>query len=286
MAGSVLVVGSTGTVGGALVSRLEQLGEKVRAATRAPKVASAMAHSGREYVEFDLERPETFGPALEGVDRLFLIARPGDEQADRFAIPLIDEARRRGVRSVVDLSAMGIETMPDAALRKVERHLEASGLDYTHLRPNWFMQIFSTGSLRAGVCAAGAIQVPAAAARVSFIDARDIAEVAAQALRESKHGGKAYTLTGGRALDHSEVAEAISRSAGRPVRYVAIGEDVARHALETAGLSQERVERLVRFYRLVRQGLCAPVSPHVEALLRRPPTSFETFARDHAESWS
>jgi uncharacterized protein YbjT (DUF2867 family) len=106
-----------------------------------------------------------------------------DEQADRLAIPLVDEARRRGV-------------------------------------PNWFMQIFSTGSLRAGVSAWGAIQVPAAAARVSFIDARDIAEVAAQALREPKHGGKAYTLTGGRALDHSDVAEAISRAAGRPVRYV------------------------------------------------------------------
>src|SRR5206468_7994434 len=131
MAGRVLVIGATGTVGSRLVTQLDQRGEKVRAATREP--AAARRHSGgtAELVEFDFERPETFAPALDGADRVFLIARPGDEQADRVAVPLIDEMKRQGVRHVVNLTAMGVEMLDGMALRKVERYLEDSGIGFT-----------------------------------------------------------------------------------------------------------------------------------------------------------
>ncbi len=285
MAGRVLVIGATGTVGSRLVTQLDQRGEKVRAATREP--AAARRHSGgtAELVEFDFERPETFAPALDGADRVFLIARPGDEQADRVAVPLIDEMKRQGVRHVVNLTAMGVEMLDGMALRKVERYLEDSGIGFTHLRPNFFMQVFSGGPLLTDIRSTGAIHVPAADAKISYVDVRDVAAVAATALTEAGHVGKAYTLTGGEALDHGEIARTISEAAGWTVRYVPISEDAARQAIEGAGLSPERAERLMGFYRLVRQGFCAPVSPDAQMVLGRPPISFARFARDNAVCW-
>ena len=284
MSEQVLVIGATGSVGGEVVTLLSRMGEKVRAATREPATARS-PHSAVEFVEFDLERPQTFAAALDGVDRVFLIARPGDNDADRVAFPLIDEMKRAGVRHVVNLSAMGVESRDDFALRKVERYLEDSGVGFTHLRPNFFMQVFSSGPLLADIRSTGAIHIPTAGAKLSYIDVRDIAAVAATTLTEQGHTGKAYTLTGGQALDHQEIARAISGAAGKTIQYVAITEEAARSALETAGLSPERTERLLGFYRLVRRGFCAPVSCDVQTLLGRAPISFAEFASDNASCW-
>jgi uncharacterized protein YbjT (DUF2867 family) len=237
-------------------------------------------------VEFDFERPETFAPALDGADRVFLIARPGDDHADLVAYPLIDEMKRQGVRHVVNLSAMGVEIRDDFALRRIERYLEDSGVGFTHLRPNFFMQVFSSGPLLLDIRSTGAIHIPAADAKLSYIDVRDIAAVAAATLTEQGHTGKAYTLTGGEALDHREIARAISGASGRTVQYVPISEEAARKSLEAAGLSPERTERLLGFYRLVRQGFCMPVSSDVQTLLGRSPISFAQFSSDNATCWT
>jgi uncharacterized protein YbjT (DUF2867 family) len=283
MDGTILVLGATGTVGGRLLARLESRGLDVRAATRSP---DNHPPGKTEWILFDLQRPETFAAALDGVTRVFLIARPGDEQADRLALPLLTEMKKRGVRHVVNLTAMGAEVAGHVpALRAVELALEDSGMAFTHLRPNFFMQIFSTGPLLAGIRAGGAIRVPAAGATLSFVDARDIASVAELALTDAAHRGKAYTLTGGAAIDHGQVAAAISQATGTLVRYVPLSEDQARAALGAAGLAADRIERLVRFYRLVRSGACSPVSPDVGAVLGRAPIAFADFVRDHATMW-
>jgi uncharacterized protein YbjT (DUF2867 family) len=282
---SVLVIGSTGTVGSELVRRLLQQGQPVRGATRKPAEA-ARRFPAAEFVRFDLERPETHAVALTGVQRVFLMARPGDEHSDRLAIPLIDAMKRHGVRHVVDLSAFGAETRDDFSLRKVEKHLEASGMAFTHLRPNWFMQVFASGSLLAGIRSHAALAIPAAGARISYIDVRDIAAVAAVVLTTDDHAGKAYTLTGPESLDHHEIASEISQAAGKSIRYMPLEEEDARRAILSAGLSPERAERLLGFYRLVRAGACAPVLPDVEHVLGRPPIAFRRFAVDYASCWA
>ena len=147
----ILVVGATGTVGRPLVAELVNGGAAVRAATRDPARARGMLPDAAEIVPFDLERTDTFDDALQYVDRVFLIARPGDEHADHLAFPLIEAMERHGVRHVVDLSALGAEARPSFALRKVEQRLEASPMTFTHLRPNFFMQLFTGGSLLAAV---------------------------------------------------------------------------------------------------------------------------------------
>jgi uncharacterized protein YbjT (DUF2867 family) len=285
MNGKILAVGATGTVGRTLVAELVKIGAAVRAATRDPAGARGMLPDAAEIVLFDLERSATFEDALRGVDRAFLIARPGDEHADRVAFPLIEAMERCNVRHVVDLSAMGTEARPSFALRKVEQRIEASSLTFTHLRPNFFMQMFIGGSLLAAV-RASVIRVPAAFAKISWIDARDIAAVAAVVLDSDRtHAGKAYTLTGPQALDHAEVAAIIKEASACDLRYEAISEEVARRSLSEAGFPAPWVERLVGFYRLVRDGLAAPVSSAVEDLLGRPARTLSDFAQEHAAMW-
>lgn len=286
MSESILVLGATGAVGQGVVEGLLGRGVRVRGASRGAGGVTTQGGPGVEWVRMDLERPETFGPALAGVDRVFLIARPGDEHPERVAGPLIEAMQRAGVRHVVNLTALGVESRNDITLRKVELLLESSGLAYTHLRPNFFMQIFTTPPLLPAIRATGTIRIPAGAARISYIDAADIAAVAVAALTEAGHAGRAYTLTGPEALDHEALAALISEATGSSVRYEPADEEEARAALDAAGYSPERVERLIGFYRLVRAGFCAPVSSDVERVLGRPATPFSRFAERSAGSWS
>lgn len=285
MNGRILVLGATGAVGRSLVERLTAKGAPVRAASRNPEAAQSHTALRVEWVRVDLDQPETFSAALAGIDRVFLIARPGDEHPERAAGPFIRAMKRAGTQHVVNLTALGVETRNDISLRKVELLLEESGLEFTYLRPNFFMQIFTTDPLLPAIRSTSAIRLPTGDARVSYIDARDIAAVAAAALTEPGHAGRAYTLTGPEACDHSAIAARISEAAGNRIGYEPVEEEVARAALAAAGFSPQRVERLIGFYRLVRSGFCAPVSGDVERVLGRPPRSFSPFIAEHSTAW-
>lgn len=278
----ILVLGASGNVGGRLVRLLVSRGERVRAATRQPE----RLRGATSAVAFDLERPETFAPALEGVDRVFLMAPPGDEQADQRALPLIEAMRAAGVRHVVNLTAMGADEADHvAALRRTEHALEASGLAFTHLRPGFFMQLFSTGPLHQALVRTGVLQLPAGRAQISFIDAEDIAEVAARALTDRAHEHRAYTLTGPEALDHAQAVEHVSRATGKALRYEPIEESEVAPMLAPAGFSPARIERFLRFYRLVREGAAGLVSEDVPRILGRPATRFRDFALRERACW-
>jgi len=281
----VLVIGATGRIGGELVKLLAQNGEPVLAATRNPKMILSKFPNTIKGVEFDYEKPQTFAPALVGVEKIFLIVRPGDNHSDKAAIPLIDAAKKAKVQLIVDLTAMGVEQDDTFMLRVMEKYIEESGISYTHLRPNWFMQNFDTGPMFADIKATGALHLPAAEAKVSFIDLRDIAAVGFKVLTESHHAGKAYTLTGKEPLSYSQAVEKISRVAGKQISYIPISEDIARASLSKGGVPTELIERWTDFYRKVRQGDCSPVSAAVEILLGRSPILFDQYVKDYEASW-
>ena len=261
------------------------MGVPVRGATRDPARARRRRLPATEWIRLDLEDPESFPLALQGIRRAFLMARPGDPDPARVAGPLLEAMARAGVRRIVNLTAMGAESRGDVTLGAVERMVESGGFRWTHLRPNWFMQIFTSGPLRESIRRAGLLPVPAADARISFVDARDVAAVAARVLVEEGHDGTGYTLTGGTAVTHAEVARELSRASGRSIAYVPIEEERARRVIADGGLGPERAERLIRFYRLVREGRAAPVTDDVALVLGRHPISLARFARDHAHRW-
>ncbi len=285
MSKTILIIGATGRVGSELVKLLTQNGKSVRAATRNPSTVSSRFQNAVDLVEFDYERPQTFTPALVGVEKLFLTVRPGDNHSDKAAMPLIDAAKKIKVQRIVDLTAMGIEQDDTFMLRILEKYIEASGISYTHLRPNWFMQNLNSGPMFADIKATGALHLPAADARISFIHVRDIAAAGFAALTQTNHAGRAYTLTGKESLDYIQVVEKLSRVAGKDITYVPISEDIAREALVKGGIPIDLIERWIDFYRKVRQGLCSPVSTDIESLLGRSPILFDQYAKEYAASW-
>ncbi len=283
MSARVLVMGATGEVGGRVLRHLQEGGEQAVGASREP--SRATRHTGGEWVELDLERPATFQPALEGVDRLFLVSRPGDDAPDAVAGRLLEVARAAGVTRVVNLSAMGADADPGFGLRRLELLVEASGLRYTHLRPNFFMQVFASPPLLSGILATGALRLPAGDARLSYVDTRDIADAAVATLMGDGHDGRARTLTGPESLDHHDVARHLSMASGTEVLYRPLTEEEAAAQMAAAGLGPARVDRLLGFYRRVRAGFCAPVHADVEAVLGRPARTFGDFAAEYARHW-
>lgn len=274
---TTLVIGATGTVGSALVPDLKARGHDVRRATRTPRAPGDIA--------FDLQTGAGLDAALQGVDRLFLLAPPGHTDQDRLLLPVIDAAVRHGIGKVVLMTAMGVDADPSAPLSRVEAHLRQSGIPAAIIRPNWFMQNFHTFWLGA-IAATGEVQLPVGDAKASFIDARDIAAVAAVLLDRPDHEPEAYDLTGPEALDHATAARLISAATGRSIGFRDIDPDTMRHALHAAGLPADYSEFLLVILGYLKLGYAERTTPHVARLLGRPARDFAGYARDYAGAWS
>src|SRR5919197_4999292 len=236
----ILVTGGTGTTGREIVGELQRLGAKgVRALVRDPVRALFIRDAGFETVEGDFDRPETLGGALEGVERALLLTPPSPRTFE-LQRDFIAAAKRAGVRHVVKFSAFGADSGAPEGFGKwhgqAEEYLKESGLAWTMLRPNFFMQNL-LGQARQ-IAAEGRIYQPVGDASASFIDVRDIAAVAARALVEEGDGGKTYLLTGPEALSYHEVAAKLSETTGREVAYVPITPAQFRAGALAAGLPE------------------------------------------------
>ena len=284
MANKILVTGATGNVGGRVVHELAARGEDVRAAVRNLQKAAATLPQGVEVAAFDYEKPETFVGAFDGVNHVLLVAPGGEPRSAELLAPAVDAAAAAGVEHIVLLSAMGVDSNDALPLRVVEKRIEASGVPHTILRPNWYMQNLLT-ALLPSIKQQGAIYLTAADSKTSFIDARDVGDVAAVMLAEPGHMGKTYTLTGPQSLTYGEVADMVARASGRPVQYVALPEEAMRQALAGQGVPAANIDFMLNMFRPVRDGLCAEVTPTVRELTGRQPIGLEQFVRENASVW-
>lgn len=276
-----LVVGASGTVGSGVAKLLVDAAAKVRGSTS--RKANVGTRHGIEWVHLDLAGGAGIGEALAGVDRAFLLAPPRYADQHRLLSPLVAEAKRRDLEKVVLMTAMGANAA-DTPFRRVEVELEQSGMPYNIIRPNWFMQNFNTFWLQ-GIKEQGKILLPAGRAKVSFIDGRDIAAVAANLLASDDENNRDFDLTGPAALDHDEVARIISHAAGRRIVYEDIPADAFRQGLLAAGLPADYAESLVVIMGFLKEGHAARTTGEVKRLLGREPIRFEQYARDHRDAW-
>jgi uncharacterized protein YbjT (DUF2867 family) len=275
----ILVTTPTGKVGQELVAILKARGATLRLGAHSVEKTRA-AYPGLEVVRLDHTDPATHAAAVAGVDAVYL-ASPGDFPSGPEKA-LVDAARKAGVKRVVKLGAMGVE-LSDNPIRQVEEHVRASGLAFTFLHPTWFMQNFTTSM--AGAIKAGTLAEPAADRKTAFIDARDIAAVAAKALLEPGHDGKTYTLTGPELLSRAEVVQALSKELGRPVAYLAVTDEQFRAAVK-GFLTPSYTELLSWLYSAVRAGQTEVRTDTVKELLGRPPIAFAQFAKAHRSTWA
>jgi len=280
----ILVTGATGLNGKELLRRLSARGVAVRALVRNPAKAGAIAALPQvEIVQGDMARPETLTAALRDVDRAMLISSSDPMMLD-VQSNFIDAAGKAGVKHIVKLS--GIMPELDSAFRfarmhgEIEKRLEASGMAFTHLRAGEFMAAYFRQV--PAIVAKGAMFLPMDDARIASIDVGDIAEIAADVLTHSGHEGKTYPLTGPEALTMTQVAEKLSAATGKTIRYVNVAPEDARQAQLAAGMPPYLADALFELFAERRNGKEAKVWPDAGALLGRPPTSFDEFARRHA----
>jgi uncharacterized protein YbjT (DUF2867 family) len=278
----ILVTGASGNIGSELVKELSRRGEKFRAAYTSKEKAERARTAAVEPVVVDFGKPESLASALAGVDRLFLLsANPPSES------PVVRAAKAAGVGRIVKLSVFDAPAESfgfGRAHRAVEKEIEASGIDWTFLRPNGFMQNLANQQA-ASIKAQGAFYFPAADTRISHVDVRDIARVAAAVLTSSGHSGKAYELTGPEALTYGEMAATLTRVLGKPVSYVAISDDDFRKAMAGMGAPAPLVEALVDLFAFYKRGAAARISPDVANVTGQKAGSFEQYARENAAAF-
>lgn len=185
--------------------------------------------------------------------------------------------KERGRQHIVLISAFGVNHNEQAPLRVVEHLVIDSGVAYTILRPNFFMENFSEGSLSGSIKGQNGIFVAAADSKTSFISVRDIAASVVAAF-QTPLAGREFDLTGAEALDHAEIAKVIGEASGCPVAYHSLTEEQMTAGARAAGMPEPMVGYLSVLYGVVRAGYAAAITSDVEILTGRKPISFRTFA--------
>lgn len=269
-----LVLGSTGKTGSRVAADLINRGLKIRTAAR----------SGAD-VRFDWNQRESYAPALDGMSRVYLVAPVLRIDFADDVSAFLDAAEAARVHHVTFLSAYGMEHAPDTvATRRVELDLlHRRKLGHTILRPAWFMQNFSETFLKP---IDGAIVVPTGDGAEAFIDAEDIAAVAATTLADPHaHAGKAYSLTGPEALTVAEAAAIISDEVGTTITHVDLEREAWIAGAIANGIPREYGAVLSQLTETVANGHGSRPNGIVETITGAPPRTFRLFAHHNANAW-
>lgn len=271
---TTLVLGATGKTGSRVAAGLAARGLPIRTAAR----------SGAD-VRFDWQDRDTFGPALAGVERVYLLAPAMRTDYAQDVSLFLDKAQAAGVRHVTYLSGYGAESFPaDVAIRGVELDLlRRTDLGHSILRPAWFMQNFSETFLRP---IDGAIVVPTGTGSEAFIDAEDIAAVAVETLSDPlAHGGAEYSLTGPEELTVADAASIIGDVTGQPVAHVDLDREAWVAGAIANGVPSEYGAVLRQLTETIASGRGACANDTVEKVTGSAPRSFSDFARHTVNAW-
>ncbi|CAM5543907.1 putative NAD(P)H azoreductase [Streptomyces afghaniensis 772] [Streptomyces afghaniensis] len=263
----ILVTGATGKTGRRVARLLRERGVPVRAASRSATPS------------FDWTDRGTWEPALRGVTGMYVVHPDlGGPQAADDVAAFARQAAAAGARHAVLLSTPSDAWGPaQEHVLAAERALEHAGLDWTVLRVRWFFQNFSEDFLYDPVLS-GEVRLPAGDGKEAFVDAEDIAEVAALALTEAGHAGWHYELSGPRLMTFGDAVAEIARATGRDLRYVPLTPEAYAQEQRARGVPEEWVRLTVGLYDHVRSGGLASLGDGVHKALGRAPRDFSEYA--------
>lgn len=279
----ILITGAGGTVGSEVVKQVQKSGATFRAAFHSQTKADAARAHRIDAVVIDYNRPDTLDAAFEGIEKIFLLSSSSTEQE----LAVVDAAKRAGVKQIVKLSVWGAggESFSFAkAHRPVEQAIERSGMAWTFLRPNGFMQNMSN-YMAGTIKSQGAFYSSLGDAKISHVDVRDIAAVAAKALTESGHEGKVYELTGPDGLTYDDIAARIATASGREVKHVKVGDADMKAAMIGQGAPEAYADAFIDLQRYYRTGDASRVTDDVKRVTGRDPIAFDQYAKDHAAAF-
>jgi uncharacterized protein YbjT (DUF2867 family) len=288
----LLVTGTTGTGGSAVIREFARRGIPVRALVRSDAKARTFDRMPTvETVVGDMLRPDTLRAALRDVHRVLMISSPRERMVDA-QCTFIDAAKAAGIPHVVKFSGKesGIGFEPDAFRgtrqhEEIERYLEGSGLEWTHIRPSQFMQFYLPSTLTGVNAGERALVMPIGDSQLSPVDIDDIAKVAVALLNSEGHEGRSYDVTGPEALTMTEVAKRISAATGATFRYVEVSPEEKRRQLTAAGYPPETVEVLGELFAERRRRTRSGVHLGAHETFGVEPTTFARFAQRNAAAF-
>ncbi|BDM71232.1 nucleotide-diphosphate-sugar epimerase [Streptomyces nigrescens] len=270
MSVAVLVTGATGTVGRHVVDGLVRAGASVHALTRTPERAGLPA--GVTVFRGDLEDPDTLRTALSGVDRLYLFPVPETAEA------VAGMAREAGVRHIVTLSSISAGynsgDFSGDHHRAVEKAVEASGLEWTHVRPGEFMA--NVVNWAPAVQDENVVREPFGEAPSVMVHEADIAEVAVEALTGEGHAGAVYSLTGPQVLTKRDQVRTLAEVLDRDIVFEELTPQQARQRWLDRGVPAEVADWLTQ-----PPAEHAVVGPTATEVTGRPARTFAQWVADH-----
>ncbi|MDR3439291.1 NmrA/HSCARG family protein [Telmatospirillum sp.] len=288
---SILVTGSTGTIGSQVLAHLQGRNLDIRALTRSPE--TAQLPSGVTAVRGDLADPESLRAALNGVETLFLLAPNVPDELTQ-AMLALTVAREANVKGIVYLSVFKAETYTDvphfAGKHTVERMIEALDLPATILRPAYFIQ----NDLRQKdpLFKIGAYAAPIGAKGISMVDIRDIGEAAALELMRRDEASEplareTYALVGPDSLTGEDIAAIWNEVLARAIRYGGDDLKVLEQQMKAMMPAWHALDLRLMFARYQTDGAAATADDisRLTKLLGRAPRSYAAFAKDAAAQW-
>ncbi|OGW35906.1 MAG: hypothetical protein A2010_17110 [Nitrospirae bacterium GWD2_57_9] len=282
-----LVIGSTGTVGSAVVQGLIDKGVTVRCMSRSLHKISHLP-SGVEGIVADLDRPHTLRDAFNGVDSLFLLM-PVNPNETAQGLHAVSEAKAAGISRMVYLSAAmppGSDIIPHFRSKlPVEDAVKASGIPATILRPNNFFQ--NDQPIAGVIMGFGVYPTPLGNIGLNRVDALDVAEAAVNALTQQGHEGQTYSLHGPDVLTGMDAARIYSRYAGRDVRYAGDDLEVWERHVRNMLPSWLIRDLLVMYQYFQDHGMIAPGGDleKQNLVLGREPRHFVKFVEELCREW-
>lgn len=281
----ITVFGATGTTGAPLVDTLLAKGASVRAVTSAPSKLDALRAKGCEAVAADFTDPAALAQACDDAEKIYLVT-PAHLNMRQWKTNVIEAAKAAGVRHIV--VATGLGASPKAGLTFGKWHsetqelLKQSGLDWTFVQPTYFMQnlLWQTGNI-----AKDAVYYDDLGGPVAWIDARDIADVAAEALTAPGYEGKALGLTGPEALTGEDIAALLSGVTGRTVTCMPLSAENAKAGMVAGGMQDEVARAMVELASIAPKGYLAGIETTVSDVMGRPARRFADFVAENRDAF-
>jgi uncharacterized protein YbjT (DUF2867 family) len=280
----MILITTAGKVGAEAARLLAARNEPVRVLARHPEKVAALSQAGVEVVAGDLEVPASIDAAMRDVSSVILVSLAIPTQE----LNVVHSATRASVDHVVKITSKASADSPIARRRaqtEIEEGLTASGLGYTLLRNNVYMQNFLL--LAPAIAKTSSFGANTGDGHAGLIDSRDIAAVAAEiATNPAPHKNKTYWPTGPESLSYADAAATLSKVLGRPIGFHPLTEEQQKQAMVSAGLPEHVAEMNAQALALLAQGDSDWVTDDVPTILGRPARSFEQFSTDHADAFS